>query len=109
MSAPSHNVALAEVQPQVINPTNSCCAFYDGVEHRLHVGGRAADNTEHLGGSCLMLQGFTQFCIALLDLREQPHVFYGYNGLVGESFKQLDLFLGKWANLHPTNHDRPDR
>ncbi len=33
----------------VINPTNPGGALDDGVEHRLHVRGRAADDAEHLG------------------------------------------------------------
>ena len=36
-------------------------ALDDGVEHRLHVGRRAADDAEHLGGRRLMLQRLAQF------------------------------------------------
>ena len=44
-----------ESQPQVIDPTDPRRAFDDGIEDRLHVGGRAADNAEHLGGRCPVL------------------------------------------------------
>ena len=46
-------------------PTNPRRALNDGVEHRLHVRGRAADDAEHLGGRCLVLQSFAQLCVAL--------------------------------------------
>ena len=40
-----------------------------------------------------MLQRLTQFCIALLDLFEQPHVLDGDDRLVGEGFEQSDVFF----------------
>ena len=76
---------LAESQHHVINPTNPCGALDDGVEHRLHVRRRPADDAEHLGGCRLMLQGFAQFCVALLQFFEQPHVLDGDDRLGGES------------------------
>ena len=84
-----------ESQQHVIDPTNPRGALDDSVEHRLHVRGRAADDAEHLGGCRLMLQGLPQFCIALLQFFEQPHVLDGDDGLVGEGLEQLDLFLEK--------------
>ncbi len=56
MSPRNHSVALAESQHHVINPTNPRRALDDGVEHRLHVRRRAADDAEHLGRCRLMLQ-----------------------------------------------------
>src|SRR5262245_44831272 len=82
----NHGVPLAESQHDVINPANSRGALDDGVQDRLHVCGRAADDAKHLGSCRLMLQGFAQLCVALLDLFEQPHIFNGDNRLVGESF-----------------------
>ena len=49
-------VALAKSQHHVINPTNPRGALDDGVEDRLHIRGRAADDAEHLGRRGLMLQ-----------------------------------------------------
>ncbi len=74
MSPQNRLVPLMESQHHVINPTNLRRALDDGIEHRLHVGGRAADDTEHLGGCCLMLQRLAQFRVALLDLFEQADV-----------------------------------
>src|SRR5262249_14907246 len=76
------------------------------VEQRLHVGWRTADDPKHLGRRGLMLQRFAQFRVALLDLFEQPHVFDGDDGLVGKSFKEGNLFVGKWIDCGTTNEDR---
>ena len=61
MSPRNHNVPLAESQRHVIDPTNPRGALDDGVEDRLHVGRRAADDAEHLGRRRLMLQRLAQF------------------------------------------------
>ena len=108
MSPRNQNVPLAESQHHIINPTNPRGALDDGVEDRLHVRGRAADDAEHLGRCRLMLQGLAQFCVALLEFLEQPHVLDGDHGLVGEGFKQLDLLFGKGSNFGAANHDRPN-
>ena len=63
MSARNHVVALAESQHHVVDPANLSRALDDGVEHRLHVRGRAADDAEHLGRRRLMLQRFAQFAL----------------------------------------------
>ena len=56
---------LVESQHHVIDPTNPRGALDDGVEHRLHVRRRTADDAEHLGGRRLMLQGLAQLRVAL--------------------------------------------
>ncbi len=91
----NHSISLAESEQHVINSTNPRRALDYGVEHRLHVRRRAADDAEHLGCRRLMLQGFPQFCIALLEFLEQPDVLDGDHGLIGEGFQQLDLPLGR--------------
>ena len=84
-----------ESQHHVIDSTNPRRALDDGVEHRLHVRGRAADDAEHLGRCRLMLQGLAQFCVALLEFFEQPHVLDGDHRLVGEGFEKRDLLIEK--------------
>ena len=90
---------LAKLQRHVINPTNPRGALNDGVEDRLYVGGRAADDTEDFGGGCLMLQGLTQFCVALLDLFEQAYIFDSDDRLVGEGFDERNLLVGERINF----------
>ena len=75
MSPRNHSVSLAESQHDVINPTNPRRALDDGIEHRLHVRGRTADDAEHLGGCGLMLQRLAQFCVALAEFLERAGRF----------------------------------
>ena len=86
MSPRNQSIPLAESQHHVINPTNPCGALDDGVEDRLHIRRRAADDAEHLGRCRLMLQGLAQFCVAVTEFFKQSHVFNCDHGLVGEGF-----------------------
>ena len=99
MSPRNHSVSLAESQHHVIDPTNPRGALDDGVEDRLHVGRRAADDAEHLGGRRLMLQRLAQFRVALAEFLEQAHVLDGDHGLVGEGLEERDLLVRRKAEL----------
>src|SRR5207245_11048339 len=46
---------------------------------------------------------------ARLQLREQPHVLDGDDGLVSEGLEQIDLRLGERAGLDPADSNRSDR
>src|SRR5262249_34684103 len=81
MSPGNQSVSFLESQHYIIDSTNSRGALDDGVEDRLHVRGRAANDAKHLGSCRLMLQRLAQLCIALLQFFEQPHVFDGDHGL----------------------------
>src|SRR5262245_33985757 len=109
MGSLNHNVLLPESQKHVINPTNPRGALDDGIQNRLHVSGRAADDAKHLGCCRLMLQGFAQFGVTLLDLFEQPDVFYGDHRLVSEGFEELDLLIRERPDLHPAKRNHADR
>src|SRR5262245_12902212 len=56
-----------------------------------------------------MLQGLTQFRIALLNLFEQPHVLDGDNGLVCKNFKKSYLLLREGPNFRAANRNHSDR
>src|SRR5262245_48926564 len=104
-----HRVSFTESQYHVIDPTNLCCALDDGIEHRLHVCRRAADDAEHLSRCRLMLEGLAQFGVAFLDLIEQSDVFDCNDCLISKGFKQLDLFIRKGTDFWSANMNRPDR
>ena len=87
MSPQKHRVPFAESQHHVINTANPRRALDDGVEDRLHVGGRAADDAEHLGGCSLMLQRLAQFSVALAKFPEEADVLDGDDRLICEGFK----------------------
>src|SRR5262245_29291901 len=105
MSPQKHRVSFAESQHCIIDPTNPRGALNDGVEDRLHIGGRAADNAEHLSRRGLMLQGFAQFRVAFLDLLEKANILDGDHRLVGERSDQFDLFIGKGENFLSLDQD----
>ena len=109
MSPRNHHVALAESQQHVIDPTNPSGALDDGVEHRLHVRRRAADDAEHLGRRRLMLQRLAQFRVAFLQFLEQPHVLDGDHRLIGKGFEKRDLLVRERTNLRAANMNRSDR
>ena len=109
MSPRNHSVPLAESQHHVINPTNPRGALDDGIEDRLHVRGRAADDAEHLGCRRLMLQRLAQFCVALLEFLEQAHVLDGDDGLIGKGFEQSNLLVRKRTNFGSSILILPDR
>src|SRR5262245_11457617 len=87
MSPQNHSVPLVESKCYIIDPTNSGGASDDGIENRLYIRGRAADDAEDFGCCRLMLQRFAQFCVALLDFFEQPDVLDGDDRLIRESLQ----------------------
>src|SRR5262245_53939364 len=68
MGSWNYIVPLAQSQYHIINATNPCRAFDNGVEDRLHVCGRPADDAEHLGRCRLVLQRFPQFRVAGFEI-----------------------------------------
>ena len=64
----------------------------DGLEYRLHVRRRTGDHLQDVGGGGLPFQ-------RLLGLVEQPRVFDGDHGLIGEGLQQLDLVGCKRSGL----------
>src|SRR5262245_58102583 len=109
MGSLNHNVLLPESQKHVINPTNPRGALDDCVKHRLHVGRGSTDDAEHFRSSGLMLQGLTQFRVALLDLLEPSHVLDGDDRLRSKSLKQFYLPLAERTDFLAADKERPNR
>src|SRR5262245_9480298 len=82
MSPRNHAILVAESQQHVVSSTDPSGALDNGIEHRLHVSRRAADDAEHLSGCRLMLQGLAQFRVALLQFLEESDVLDGDDRLV---------------------------
>ena len=80
-----------------------------GLEHRLQLARRTADDLQHLGGRRLLLQRLAQLARARLHLVEQPRVLDRDHRLVGEGRDQLDLFLGEGTHLLAPQDDHADR
>jgi hypothetical protein len=74
----------------------------DGLEYRLHVRGRAGDHLQDVGGRGLPLQRFS-------GLVEQPRIFDGDHGLVGEALQKRKLFVSERHGpvaMHDENTNR---
>ena len=61
MSPRDHCVPGSKSQVYVIDSANPRRALDNGIQHRLHVRRRPADDAEHFGGCRLMLQRLAQF------------------------------------------------
>src|SRR6266436_1176895 len=59
----------------------------DRVEHGLDIGRRARDHAKDLARRRLLLQRLREVAVARLQLREQPRVLDGDDGLVGEGLE----------------------
>src|SRR5215831_19615153 len=77
MSPHNHGVPFGQSERDVIDPTNSRRAFDDCVEYGLHVCRRTANDAKHLRCRRLMLQGFPQLGIALLQFLEEADILDG--------------------------------
>jgi hypothetical protein len=68
MSPSNYRFTLDEAQYDIVSSTYSSRTLNDGVEHRLHVASRPADDVEHLAHCRLVPQGFGKLPIARLEL-----------------------------------------
>src|SRR5215469_4255986 len=77
------------------NPPRTGGGFDHGIQHRLHIRGRSADDVEHIAGRGLVFERFFEVARARLQFAEQPRVLDCDDRLVGEGPHQLDLPLGE--------------
>ena len=75
----------------VLGVAESRGVLRNGVQHRLEVRRRTADNPEDLAGGGLLLQRLGQLSVPSLNLFEQADVLDGDHGLVGEGLDQFNL------------------
>ena len=88
---PAETIAFALEQPSMISFAQPGSRFGQCVEYRLQVERRATDDFEHICGSRLLLQRFTQ-------LVEQPDIFNRDHCLTCEILDQLDLLVRVWLD-----------
>jgi len=78
------------------------------VQHRLHIGGRAANDAEHIAGRGLVFERFFEVARTGLQFAEQPRILDRDDRLVGEGAHQLDLTLGVWFHPLPLEINRAE-
>src|SRR5262249_11459201 len=93
----------------VVGVTKAASRFNERLQHRLEIESRAADNLEHIGGGCLVLQRFTEIARARLHLLEQPCVLDGDDSLRGKILDQTYLLIVEGADLLAINSDRTNQ
>ena len=103
---PDHAVVGQRDEDGVIGE-QAQAALHDGIEHRLRVAHRIADDVEHLAGRGLLLQRLGEIVGALAQLVEQPRVLDGDDRLGGEVLHQFDLLVGEWPHLLAVDDNAP--
>src|SRR5262245_52235984 len=84
------DVSVIQVQRAELGTTKPSRVREHGLEHRLQLARRAANDTEDLGCRSLLLERLGELARARLHLVEQPHVLNRNHRLVGEGGHQLD-------------------
>jgi hypothetical protein len=99
------DVVLDAVDHRLGRPAQSRRVLHEGVQHRLEIKRRAADDLQDLGGGGLLLQCLTQLGVALLQLLEQAGVLDGDHRLVRERLQQRGLLVREWTDLATEHQD----
>jgi hypothetical protein len=95
------SVVSAVVDRRAIGVAEPRSGLRDGLEHRLDIESRAADDLEHVAGRGLVFERFLQVAGALLQLAEQPRILHRDHRLGGEILQQRDLLVRKRPHLLP--------
>ena len=103
------HLAIAAVDRAVAGVAEPGGRFGEGVEHRLQIEGRAADDLEHVAGRGLVFEQFLEVAGALLQLAIGLGAGDGDDSLLGEGLQQCDLAVGEAADLRTRQLHRADR
>src|SRR5262245_33986419 len=102
-------VPVIQVQRAELGTTEPSRVREHGLEHRLQLARRAANDTEDLGCRSLLLERLGELARARLHLVEQPHALDGDHRLVGKRGDQFDLLVGERLDGEPREHEHADR
>ena len=103
----AEDLAVAHADRATVRPAQLNRSADESIEYRLQVESRPADDLEHIGGRCLLLQRFLEVARLGLHLVEQTHVFDRDHGLVGEGCDELDLTLRNGIGLARPSANAP--
>jgi len=81
------------------------CGLGQLVKRALKIKGCATYNLKHVGSGGLLVERLAQVCRSLAELGQQPRIFDGDDGLIGEVLHQLDLFVGEQLDSDSPNRD----
>ncbi len=91
-------VSFWAMDSSAVRLAEACCGLDEGIEHRLQIESRAADDLQHVGGGRLLSEGFSQFLCARLHFVEQAYILDRNHRLVGKCRDQLDLLISEWLH-----------
>ena len=77
------------------------------VQHRLHIGGRAADDVEHVAGRGLVFERFFEVTRAGLQFAEQPRVLHRDDRLRRKVLQQRYVLVAEGTDFLAVNVDAP--
>ena len=81
----------------------------DCIEHGLHVGLRAADNTENLAAGCLLFKRLGQRVILVLHVRKQAEILDRNHRLIGKCLNKSHVAIVKDPPLSPCDRNHTNR
>jgi len=102
------DLALAYRDRREIGAAKPGGGFDHCVQHRLHIGGRAADDVEHIARRGLVFERFFEIAGAGLQFAEQPRILHRDDRLIGEGAHQFDLPLGIRLDPLPVKRHNAD-
>ena len=93
---------FAQEDEGIGSAAEAACGSYHSIENRLKVGWRPRNNAQDVGRGCLPFQR-----LALLG--QQPRVFHGKGGLVGEALQYRDLLVGEGPYFLAVDGDHTEK
>jgi len=96
MGGKAQKIAIYLEDGGVVSIAQACSGLDQRIEYFLHVEGRPDDDLQNIGGGRLLFQGFCQLAFAGLLGFEQPRIFDGDDGLVGEGLYSRALFAAQF-------------
>jgi hypothetical protein len=103
------HLALAYEDRCGIDTAESDRGFNQRVQHRLHIGGRAADDVEHVTGRGLVFERLLEVSGAPTQFAKQPRILHGDDRLRREVLKQRDLLVRERTDLFAIDGQHTDQ
>ena len=103
------HLAIAAVDRAVAGVAEAGGRFGEGVEHRLQIEGRAADDLQHVAGRGLVFERLLEVVGASLQFAIGLGAGDGDDRLLGKGLQQCDLAVREAADLSTTQRHRADR
>src|SRR5580704_3550017 len=105
----AEKLAIEQKQAPERRATQRVRLVQNRLEYGAEITGRRVDHAQHLGGRGLLLQRLAKVAVARFQFAEQPDVFDGDGGLVGEGLKKLNLRGAEGLYLAPAAANDTDR